>query len=315
VTELEVFTVTMTEAVEVEAKSEDHRVDGTVGYFVVPSVRFQYTTVARERLAVGAGRDLSQRTHQIQGRWTTGAYLLSGQYSINQVTREVERDTDFSLYQVSLGRGSGTRFYANLAWNRTADRGSGRVDDTDALSLTADWRAASRLRITQLVSYGKQIDRVFDSRSISMVLVTTIRSHPTRTLGVDFDRNDRWVDSEGGLGFRTFNDTGLLVTWTPLPLVSVSSNVRYQKRDSDGWTVRNFVTWSPLRGGRVDFFLSGNTFRDTRADSHQRGGSASARWRVRPGILVDASLGVQRLETAGVVETPVSTTVHAGWTF
>ena len=315
VTELEVTSREVTEVQETEVRSEEHRVDGDISYNLTSALRIGYQTTMRERISRGGGRDISERDNGLTSRWTSGDYAVTGQFRINRIESDDRRTTDLRQYYLSAARGLGSDFSTQVSWDRAEDRSRDLDRNTNSFSALADWRAAPRLRFNQRVSYSTESTPGGIPGAESVVLMTSVRGSPVPSFTVDVDRSDRWVNRESGSGFQTFNDTGLQLTWSPVPLINLTSLVRYQRREEADWYVRNLASWSPLRSRRFDLQVSGNMFYDSRTESHENGVTVSTRWRPRNRLLVDGNIGWQRLEVAGMENTPVSTTIRVGWTF
>jgi hypothetical protein len=183
------------------------------------------------------------------------------------------------------------------------------------LSMGAVWKAAPRLRFRQRIAYGVRSESDPGSHSNSITVVTAVESRPVSSLVVNVDRSDRWVDLEAGAGFQEFNETGIRIDWSPFPRISFSNYAKYFVRERSDWNVRSTGSWTLLTTGTVELGVSGSSFRDTRTDGTQQGVSANAKWKLRARMVVDGSVGVQRLKTAGSVDTPVATNLHAAWSF
>jgi hypothetical protein len=315
VTELEVYRREVTEVVETTERSQNHRLDGRIAYDITSHLRVGYQTSLRKRVFDEEGRDLDEMSHGFTSRYALGAFLLSGRYAIHTLSSKSRRNTDVREYQLSAAQGLGRRFSNTLSWSRSEDR-SGDLDrTTDALSLATTWKAAQRLRINQRVSYGLRMDDALDTKSTSVSLISSVNGQPIRSLTVGLDRTDRWVSREAGAGFEPFNDTRLNVLWSPFPLISLSSFVNYQVRETEEWNTAQFLRWSPLPGGSVEMTFSGNHFYDSRSENSRLGVGALVKWRPRARLIVEGNVEVQRFKVAGNTDNPVSTNVHILWSF
>ena len=317
VTEMEVYTSTVGEVRSTDAHSEDYRVDAGLGTYITSTVDVRYDTMWRERKNFGFSRDYHERRHGLMSRWRPGRYQFTVQYRISQLEVGEIRNTDLTQYQASAARGMGTPLTIRLAWNHTTDKGLGQTIDNDIGSLTGDWRASPGLRFSQKFSYGLQQQRVTSTRTRSYASITSIDTRPFPNLTLMLDRNDRWVDNAlgVGVGFQNFNDSGLRTTWAPVPFISLSSTVRYMVRQYTQWTVRNYATWFPFSGEKVEFLLSANYFYESNIPSSQKGVTAGATWKPAARLTVEGNVSYQHFDRAGVKRDPTSTTVHVIWTF
>jgi hypothetical protein len=313
VTELEVYTRQVTEARKSESNSQDYRLNGNVGYDFTRELDLRYATTIRKRFADRG--DLSEKDHGISSRWRPGAYVFTGQYRRSLISREGRRNTDVAHFQLSAGRGAGTRLATKLVWNHAEDRSSGRDQTTNSLSLSAAWKAAPRLRISSGATYGVRSEPIDIANSTSMALLTRVTGQPVPTLNFTFNRGDRWVSQEAGAGFQSFSDTGLNLNWYPVRSISLFGSARHQRREQSDYVTRFIVSWYPLLGRSFDFSVSANSFRDTKVDGTQRSITTTLKWRPRPRLVVDGSVSLQRLEISGNVRTPVNTEIHAAWSF
>ena len=123
------------------------------------------------------------------------------------------------------------------------------------------------------------------------------------------------MDQEAGIGFSPHNDTQATLTWSPFPLVSIMSRVRYQKRVEDDWQTRNHISWSPLRGGVLILNMSGHYYYDSKNDAKQSGAGIVLTWRPRPRLTFEGNWVIKRFEEAGDIRVPFSGGVRAVWTF
>jgi hypothetical protein len=315
VTELEVTSREVTTVQESTFRSEEHRLDGDISYDLTSVLRVGYQTTMRERISRGGGRDISERDHGLNSRWKVGDYTVSGQFRMDRIESGDRRTTDLKQYYLSAGRGFGSDFSTQVSWDRVDDLSRDLDRSTNTVSAIANWRAAPRLRLNQRVSYSTESTPGDTPGAESVVLMTSVQGSPVPSLTVDVDRSDRWVNRESGSGFRTFNDTGLQLSWSPVPLISLTSLVRYQRREEADWYVRNLASWSPLRSRKFDLQVSGNMFYDSRTESHENGVTVSTRWKPRNRLMIDGNIGWQRLDVAGMENTPVSTMIRVGWTF
>jgi hypothetical protein len=313
VNELEVYV--RGDARESTVRSQNHRLDFGVGYRLTGRLHLRYQGSARERVFEGDGRDLSERNHILSTRWSSGPYILLAQYQLYTLSGPTRRDSDVDGYRLSASRGHATRWSSDLAYSRSHDRSRDTDRTDDLLSLSTSWRAASRLRLSQRVTFGWRADRRLDDEARSIALVTTIQSSPWTRLTLDVDRTDRWVSRAVGAGFEPFNDTELAVTWSPVPLISLSSIVRYTVRATSDWTTRNAVSWTPFPGGDVQLRFSGHDVYDSRTETSRRGAGASLTWRPRPRLIVEGGVDVQRFELLGETNTPLSTQGRLTWSF
>ena len=204
---------------------------------------------------------------------------------------------------------------ATLSWIRTDDHGGGENRTTDTYTLSAYWRPAPGLRLTHQLSHSRREDRAFDIRSRSIAMSNNLRTNPWPTLMVNLDRSDRWLSRADGAGFEPFHDTNADVVWTPVPLVSFSSDLHLQERRDTEWTSRQAVTWSPLPGRKVETHISGDSFYDSRTRVRRWGSNSLVTWKPRRGLILEGGVGVQRYEVGGVRNTPVNTYLRAGLSF
>lgn len=314
VTELEVYAREAARETRNAFHAQDHRFDGHLAYDATSRLRFIYDTTLRERRQETGG-DLSERDHGLTSQWTSGKTVLSGRIQSNRTSRAGGRNTEFRSYQLAAAHGGGTALATQVTWNRAEDDLGDRNRTTNAVSAGADWRAAPRLRVRERVAYATRSDPAVSSAARSITVVTGVESRPLTPLTVNVDHSRRWVDREAGTGFQAFSETTFRVDWIPVPRISISNQAKLYLRDRSDWNVRSLASWTLLDTGVLELGVTGNSFRDTRRDAVQQGVSATARWRPRSRVVLDGGIGWERLKTAGNVETPVATNLHAAWMF
>jgi hypothetical protein len=315
VTEMEVYVQEPGEVLERDTNTQSHRVEAGVGYDVSPEVRVSYQGDYGRRNFDQSERNQNEWGHALTTRWTRDDYRVIARYERNTLSSELRTNTDLSSYQLSATRGQATRSSVTAAWNRTEDNSSGLDRSTDTYTVQGNWRPLRRFRFTTRLSHGRRRDEVLDTRARSWTVTNSLRTSPFPRLSIDFDRTDRWVNREAGAGFERFNDTVLNLGWSPVPLVTLSSNVRYQVRQTSEWNSTQSISWSPFPGGLVETQFTGNSYYDSRTHVWRLGVGSLVRWRPRPRLLVEGSVQAQRYELRDTDNRPVSTQIHASWSF
>lgn len=314
VTELEVFVRSDDAAAVQQEDSRDHRLEGRLAYDVTEEVEVGYETRLRTRRYDDEGRNVDDMDQGFLSRWSRGKYVVAGRVDLQQVdARNNRRNTDVMAYQLSATRLRSERLSGSLTWNRTVDTSAGRDRTTDTYAVDSSWRGAPGLRLTQRLSHGRRRDDVADRRGSSISVSHRVEATPVRTLTCELERTDRWVDEELGSGFARFSDTVAEAAWTPVPLVSATSEFRYQERGDDDWTTRQSVVWTPFPRGNLRPTLAADSYYDSRFRSWEPGVSVSLKWFVRRGLLAEGRVGVRRYEIAGEETLPLETRVHVNW--
>lgn len=314
VTELEVFVPADGTGSTREEDSQDYRFEGRAAYDVTPEVEVGYETRLRARRFDDDGRNVEDMDHGFRSRWARGKYVVAGRVDLRNVdARNNRRNTDVTSYQLAATRLRSERLSGSLTWNRTVDTSVGRDRTTDTYALDSSFRAAPGLRLTQRLSHGRRRDDDAGRRGSSISVSHRVEATPVRTFTVEAERTDRWVDEEIGSGFSRFSDTVAEAGWSPVPLVSVSGDFRYQERDEDDWNTREAVTWTPFPRGNLRPTFAVDSYYDSRVGSWEPGASAAVKWFVRRGLLAEGRVGVRRYEIAGEETLPVETRVHVNW--
>ena len=315
VTELELFRPGSGEASTETEDSQSHRVDASIDFDVTSGFRVGVQSSLRRRTFEDSALDLDEMDHTFRSQWTRGRFAISGRYGIHRLWSDRRNNTDTADYGVTARQEIGDEITTTVAWSRTVDLSDTRDQRTDTVSLIARWRPTSRLNVTQRVARGTRTDVAVAGDSRSIVTATTFRGSPFRTLSLDLDRTDRWVDQESGTGFARFSETSLSTTWVPVPLIRLNSFVSYQRRSAGEWVVRNTASWSPFAGGRLEPRFIGSVFSDTRSDNTRYSAQSAVKWKVHRRLTLDGSVETSRVELAGETTTPVSTRVHLLWAF
>ncbi len=314
VTELEVFVPAGGTGGTREEDSQDYRLEGRAAYDLTPEVEVGYETRLRARRFDDDGRDVEDMDHGFRSRWARGKYVVAGRVDLRRVdARNNRRNTDVTSYQLAATRLRSERLSGSLTWNRSVDTSAGRDLTTDTYALDSSFRAAPALRLTQRLSHGRRQDRGADREGSSVAVSHRVEATPVRTFTFEAERTDRWVDAELGSGFSRFSDTVAEAAWTPVPLVGVSADFRYQERGADDWNTREAVTWTPFPRGNLRPTFAVDSYYDSRVGSWEPGASAAVKWFVRRGLLAEGRVGVRRYEIAGEETLPVDTRVHVNW--
>ncbi|MBU1698772.1 MAG: hypothetical protein KJ970_11330 [Candidatus Eisenbacteria bacterium] len=317
ITELEVYTLDVNEIEKTEERSRNDKLDASVSLTPIPILNFRYQTTLRQRVFYEMdGRDLDAVTQGFHSRLKLGGLILTGMVQTYRLTREAQSSTNVEDYEAAIARGSTTRFTTKLSWNHSVDHSTHQDKTTNYVTLALSWQATPRLQIKQRFSHGRREDFILDVESVSNAIATSISTRPLSSLSLDFNRTDRWVNTEAGAGFQRFDNTNLTLNWAPLPLISFSSTWLYQVRKTTEWSARHSVAWSPLSGGSVEIRINGNGFQDSRTDATQWGGGVSTKWRMRPRLLLEGGIETQRYEVSGErVRAPISTNMRVSWSF
>ncbi len=315
VTELEVFT----QADEVKERDRshttNHRANLSLGYQFSSSVRAGYDVTYRRRTLTGQPDALQDVGHGFTGAWTRGTWALSGRYELRTLEGRESQKTKANTQNVALKRGRNEALETQLSWTRIRDESPGVEKTSNSISLGSIFRAAPSLRLSQRVTGSKLTDEAADRTSNSVVLVTSVVGEPVPSMSLDLEQSERWVSQEAGTGFSRFDDTSLTLGWRPVPLISLSSMIRYQVRDGGDWFTRNSISWEPLSEGSVKVGFSAHHFRDTRASETQRGGGAQLEWAARPSLTLQGSVQAVVLKTAQQKNSPLNTEIRGIWRF
>ncbi len=315
VTELEVYGPSAGAATTTETSFWRHRVDGEAAYDVRPDLNVRYDLTLDLRRYDSGGEDLTGATHQLTSRWQRGIWAVTGTGEIHSLRSGGQPQTRLNSQLLSVSRGVGGPLLATLSWNRIADHSADLDKTTSTWAIDASWEIAPALRWLQKASYGRLDDEALQLRSRAWVIMTGLHGSPVPSLTIDLRDEQRWVDQQAGTGFTRFGDTQSIVHWTPLPLVSIDSEVHYQVRDRADWVLRHLVTWNLLPGGSLEPQLTATDYRDTRTDTYQRGGGIAMTWRPRPRLFLAAGIEKTYFSHLGDRSWPVNSHAEANWTF
>lgn len=301
---------------EQETVTRRHRAVGFLSYDLSDRLNVGYRgTLTRRESDDAPDRDLDGAIHSLDGRLLLDGWTLASVYTVSTLESPRRQNTDTRNTSISATSDVRRSVWTRLSWHHTLDRGLARRRTNDDYAVDATWRALPALTLLQKVGHGRLDDDVAELESRSWFSVTTLRSRPRRSLTLDLRRASRWVTREAGESFTRFDDTEANVRWTPLPLISYSGLVRYERRLAEHWLTRHVLSWTPLTTGAVDMRLSLNHYRDTRTDSRQTGGGAQMTWRARPRLRLEARADLQRQRRYGVRSTPLNTQWRATWIF
>ena len=314
VTELEVYTFGEAEVTTIDRIRTD-RTNGSVGYRIAQGLNVRYDINYREREFSEEERDLLERSHGAQAGLQRWGFLLSGRHEIHNLVSATKRNSDVATSSVSLRHGKQTAFSSSAGWSRSKDRSFTLDKVTDSYSLGFIWMIAPALRLSQKINHGRLDDSAEETRSRSYSATTNIQSRPVPSLTIDILRTDRWVNQEASSGFVRFNNTNSSVRWSPVPQVTLRSDVRYKVREESSWTAQNFLSWQIIPGGQLQPSLTVNHFRDTRSDLSQVGAGFMLVWRASRNLFAEGNIETQKHTTRGAVNTPWTGGVRVTLTF
>lgn len=315
VTELELFDRQETTRAETSARTVRHRLDTDLVYQVARDWQFRYALHLDERRYDDEANNLSGTGQSGQLRWTRQLWSAGASWESQRLRSASRADTDTRLWGLNVSRGNNTRLATGLSWIRQDDRSRAQPRVSDTYALQANHELLPALTVSERVTYGRVRDEAYGGDSRAWVVTGLVRAAPRVNFGIDLRHTRRWVDETAGAGFTPFNESESLVRWSPWPLLSLSSQVRYQVRESDDWLVRHSASWTPLGGGSVEFQFSLNDYRDTRADLAQRGAGFTVMWRPRTRLTIEAGLEKTRFEQRGELSWPLSSNARVNWTF
>jgi len=315
VTELELYDRQEAARLESRERTVRHRLDTDLVWQIAREWQLRYALHLDERRYDDEANNLSGIGHAGQLRWTRRLWTAGASVETQRLSSVSRADTDTRLWGLNVSRGNSTRLATGLSWLRQDDRSRELPRVTDTYALQVNYAILPALDFSERITYGQVRDDAYGGDSRAWVVTGLVRASPRASLGVDLRHTRRWVDEAAGAGFTPYNETESLVRWSPWPLLSLSSQVRYQVRDHDDWLFRHFVSWTPLVGGSMEFQFSLNDFRDTRADLAQRGAGFTAVWRPRARLTLEAGLEKTRFEQRGDLSWPLSSNARANWTF
>ncbi len=316
VTEMEVLRPAAGAAdAEVSSYLKRYHLQGDVGYDILRSTRLSYAIDLQGKEYDGDGRDVDGQSQRVGLDWHPGGVWFGASYQTHRLRSDSGRNTDVRSQQASLGNDRSRDLRVRLAWSRVDDRSYVGQDVTNSYTGDLGWDIAPRLTLLQTVSYGVRDGREGTPDSESWVTITDLHGVPWPTLDLLVRRSDRWVSAQAGAGFTSYNDTELGASWTPVPLVVLSSQISYEERNDSAWILRNTINWTPLPGGSVALRLYALDYQDTRSDYLQRGGGWSAVWRARPRLRFEGGSEWTVLRQDGEENHPTTWNARGTWTF
>mgnify|MGYP002385317201 FL=1 len=315
ITELEVYDRSEAENSETRDGLWRHRLDGELTWDPRPQLQARYLLSLDQRRYDQADRNLSGVTHNgrvdyRRGIWETGLAL-----ELQRLDGVRRGYTDVRLWNLNVARGRARNVTTTLAFSHQTDHSREQPRTIANYALQNRWAAAPALTWTQRLAHGRVHDPAYAEESRSWTLDSTVRAAPRPNLSVEMRIAQRWVSSEAGAGFQPFSDAQSRVTWSPRPLVSFSSLVRYQARESSDWLLRHMLSWNPLPGGSVELRLNLTDFDDERTDIRQRSAGGLVVWRPRARLFLEGGVEKTRFQRQGERSWPLNASFRANWTF
>ena len=255
-------------------------------------------------------------THGLSAGWSSNVWSIVGRYGYRALDDARARATAVDNQSLSVTRGRDRELTGDFWWGRTRNRGHGPDRVSNDLGLGVRWRAAPAMELQQRVTAGRLSYSTTGGRPAnSLTVMTSLDASPYSRLQVNLARTNRWVSRQAGPGYTSFNDTNLSVSWRPVLLILVESDVSYQMRGSENWVTRNAVTWTPLEGGRVKFSLGASHYRETRNATTQRTGGVAVDFEASPRLTIQGSVDAVVLTQMGLENRPVNVQVNGNWRF
>jgi len=315
VTELETYPPESVPGGEHEETSLSHRLQAGLDYRFSQAWRARADLGLRLRDHGPARPDQEELTQGWGLYWTQGDWSAAGRLEWRRLDSGDRRDSDVAARSLSLRRRLGGLHALSLHGEQTEDRSLGSDRRSSTLSLGSEWQLAPALRIDQRLSHGWLRDEAAPLRSRALTAYTALHSVPFTWLFLELSRVDRWVEREAGLGYSRFNDTTITLGWTPVPLISLRSNLVYQDRGQGEWLVTHSLAWTPSPGGDLALRLHANEFSDTRVDTRQTGAGVALAWTPRPRLLIEGGMDAQRMRRPEGDSRPVNSYVKGSLAF
>lgn len=314
VTELEAYQSQATERLIIQEVFR-HRVQGDLAFKVRENLELQYGGMHSGRSYEGEDRDVESLSHRFAAIWRLGGWRLSASHDINRTLNSRGQDTDARNHRVSLATRASRSLRMRVGWSRNDDRSWTRQHTTDNISGDITWRIAPDLTLIQNAGWGTREAPDLEGRSRSWTTTTVLRGRARPSLEIELRRNDRWVSRDAGVDFTTFNTTELQTSWAMWPLLTLSSQILYQRRDTDDVVLRNSLVWTPLPGGSMGLRLSVSDQQDTRSEWFQRGAGALLTWRPRPRLFLEGGVEYVLVKQYDERNTPTNLQFRGSWAF
>ncbi len=292
-----------------------HRVQGDLSFSPVRPLELQYGGMHSARTYEGQDRRVESETHRFAAICRLGDWRLSASHDVSRQINSTGQDTDARNQRVSLSSRPSGDFRTRVGWSRNEDRSWTRRHTTHNISGDMTWRLAPDLTLIQNVGWATREVPGLDGRSRSWTTTTVLRGRPRPSFELELRRNDRWVSREAGVDFSTFNTTELQSTWSLRPLLTLTSQVLYQRRTTDDVVLRNSLVWTPLPGGSMSLRLSATDQQDTRTEWFQRGGGALLTWRPRPRLFLEGGIEYVLVKQYDERNTPTNLQFRGSWAF
>ena len=121
ITEFELYQTSITTTPDQESTTVRKRLEGDVGYYIVPQLRVRYAGSFDRQEYDGQDRGLEGISHLVGADWRFSNWMLSGRYDTYTLQGPSRQDTDTNTKSLSLSRDRDTAVYGRLSWLQTVD--------------------------------------------------------------------------------------------------------------------------------------------------------------------------------------------------
>ena len=315
ITEFELYQTSVNATPDRKSKTIRKRLEGDVGYYIVPQLRVRYAGTINQQEYDSQDRGLEGISNLLGADWRFSNWNLSGQYNTYTLSGPTRQDTDTRTKSLSLARDRDTAVFGRLSWVQTVDSSFSARYSTSSLLADVSWRIAPRLTFNQKVNYSVRSGLDVNTKSDSWALISEIRSNPKPNMYLDLRYSDRWVTEVLGTGFSNFTDAEANGSWAIFPYLTYVGQVVYQMRNRTDWLFRNSLSWAPLPGGSMLLQFHVRDHQDTRTDYMRRGGGASLTWKPRPRLNLSGGVAKYYEKVRDERGYPVSYEFRGYWTF
>jgi hypothetical protein len=131
--------------------------------------------------------------------------------------------------------------------------------------------------------------------SVDVILGVEIVPNRNLTLSLSCQDNESWQSGGGQPSKKSYNRTATAsATFRPLEAVYLTGGYSiFMQNDIDTVTLQNYsISWSPFRGGDLQFSFAFLQSYDSGQDEKSTNISPSLRWNIRPGSTLDVSYNI-----------------------
>jgi hypothetical protein len=184
----------------------------------------------------------------------------------------------------------------NLVFGGRFELFQGKTKLTNSIYLNNSAELYRNLSVNLGLGYSRgKFETGQKTDSIDVIFGAEIVPNRNLTLSLSYLDNEAWQSGGGQPSRKSYNRTATAsATFRPLEAVYLTGGYSiFMQNDADTVTLQNYsISWSPFRGGDLQFNFAYLQSYDSGQDEKSTNISPSLRWNIRPGSTLDVSYNI-----------------------